>query len=289
MFREPCYDVRQLAAGLLVGSLRQMTHRLSLYGQSPPDIYSAQLGDGTQADLSQAIFPIVTQRQDGHFVPIGTGFFVAENGVFVTAAHVVQAVLDEQGNVTGPFGIFQFLSNDHYCIRPIHRATRHLVADVAVGVAIPMHHNTTGAPMPNKILTLAASPPVIGSPVCTYAYPKPDIQPGRPQVVRFYHGFFDGTLLEHYPHGRDKIVLPGPCFRTTMVIHGGTSGGPVIGSNGTVFAVNSTGFDDDHLSHVSCISEVLDLAIPDIVLPGSPIPRVTTLRELSEGGFVIRR
>ena len=266
-----------------------MTPQASFYGQAPSGLYSAQLGDETQADLSQAIFPIVTQRQDGLFVPIGTGFFVAENGIFVTAAHVVKAVLDEQDNATGPFGIFQFLPGNHFSVRPIHRATRHLVADVAVGVATPMHHNTTGMPMPNKILTLAASPPSIGSSVCTYAYPKPDIQPGKPQVVHFKSGFFDGSLLEHHPHGRDKVVLPGPCFRTTMVIHGGTSGGPVIGSNGAVFAVNSTGFDDDQLSYVTCISEVLDLAIPGVVLPGSPTPRITTLRELSEGGFVISR
>jgi V8-like Glu-specific endopeptidase len=36
---------------------------------------------------SHAIVPIVTQQQEGLFVAIGTGFFVAENGV-VTAAHV---------------------------------------------------------------------------------------------------------------------------------------------------------------------------------------------------------
>jgi len=143
--------------------------------------------------------------------------------------------------------------------------------------------------MPNKLLTLAASPPPVGSPVCTYAYPKTEVQPGKPQVVRFEPGFFDGLLLEHHPYGRDRVVLPGPCFRTTMVIHGGASGGPVIGPNGTVFAVNSTGFDADELSYVSCISEVLDLAIPGVVLPGSQIPRSTTLRELMEGGFVPSR
>lgn len=266
-----------------------MTDRPSLYGAAPSDLYSVQTDDGTQADLGQAIFPIVTQRQDGLFVAIGTGFFVAENGIFITAAHVVRAILDEQGNVTGPFGIFQFLSGGQYFIRPIHRATRHIVADVAVGVAMPTHHNTTGAPMPNKILTLATNPPPVGSLVCTYAYPKTDIQPGKPQVVQFNPGFFDGSLLEHHPHGRDNVILPGPCFRTTMVIHGGASGGPVIGSNGTVFAVNSTGFGEDKLSYVSCISETLDLAIPGVVLPGSLIPRVTTLRELSVGGFVISR
>ena len=131
-----------------------MTSQPSLYGQAPSGLYSAQLGDGTQADLSQAIFPIVTQWQDGLFVAIGTGFFVAENGIFVTAAHVVKAVLDEQDNATGPFGIFQFLSGNHFSVRPIHRATRHLVADVAVGVATPMHHSTTGAPMPKRFSRL---------------------------------------------------------------------------------------------------------------------------------------
>lgn len=269
--------------------LRPIARGRSLYGQAPPGRYSAQTADGAGADPDQAIFPIVTQKQDGLFVAIGTGFFVAENGIFVTAAHVVQAVVDEQGNATGPFGIFQFLPGDHYAVRPIHRATRHWVTDVAVGVAAPMHHKTTGAPMPNKVLTLAASPPSIGSSVCTYAYPKTHVQPGNPQVVQFEPGFFEGLLVEHHPQGRDRVVLPGPCFRTTMVIHGGASGGPVVGPNGTVFAVNSTGFEADELSYVSCISETLDLAIPDVVLPGSPTPRSTTLRELLERGFLLRR
>lgn len=266
-----------------------MPPRLPLFGQAKPGLYSGKTVDGDSVDLGHAIFPIVTQRNDGLFVAIGTGFFVAEQGIFITAAHVVEAVLDEQGKATGPFGIFQFLPGGTYYVRPIHRVTRHLVADVAVGIAAPMSHNLTGAPMPNKILALAAKPPKVGSSVATYAYPKTDIQPGKPQVVRFVSGFFDGTLLEHHPNGRDRVVLPGPCFRTSMVIHGGASGGPVVGADGKVFAVNSTGFDGDTLSYVSCISEALDLAITNVTLPGSPKPRTTTLRELSQLGFVLQR
>lgn len=150
-----------------------MSRRPPLYGQAPRGRYSARTGDGQKADLGHAIFPIVTQQQDGLFVAIGTGFFVSENGVFITAAHVVEAVLDEKGNAAGPFGIFQFLPGGHYYVRPIHRTTRHLVSDVAVGVAVPMSHNITGAPMPNKLLTLAARPPQVGSVVCTYPIPRP--------------------------------------------------------------------------------------------------------------------
>ena len=266
-----------------------MKRRHPLAGQAPANRYRANAGDGNDADLGHAIFPIVSQRVDGTFIAIGTGFFVAENGVFITAAHVVTAVLDDHGNVTGPFGLFQFLSGGQYYVRPIHRATRHLVADVAVGVAVPMHHKATGAPMPNKVLTLAAVPPPLASVVCTYAYPKTTVLSGKPQVVHFEPGYFDGTLLEHFPLGRDRVILPGPCFRTSMVIHGGASGGPVIGPNGSVFAVNSTGFDDDDVSYVSCISATLDLSIPDVIFPGDASPRTTTLRELTERGFANRR
>jgi hypothetical protein len=56
------------------------------------------------------------------------------------------------------FGLCQFLPGGQYHLRLIHRATRHLVADVAVGVAMPMHHKNSGTPMPNKVLALAAVP-----------------------------------------------------------------------------------------------------------------------------------
>ena len=71
-----------------------------------------------------------------------------------------------------------------------------------------------------------------------------------------------------------------------MVIHGGASGGPVVGLSGTVFGVNSTGFENDDVSFVSPISEIMDLRIPQIVMPGSPEPRTVTVRELKERGFV---
>src|SRR5688572_12506556 len=123
-----------------------------LFGQAPRGLYRAKAADGNPADPGLAIFPIVTQEPNGVFEFIGAGFFIAENGVFVTAAHVVEAVLDSSGNPTGPFGLFQFLPGGQYYVRPIHRATLHSLADLAVGVATPMHHKTTGKPMPNKVL-----------------------------------------------------------------------------------------------------------------------------------------
>jgi hypothetical protein len=53
-----------------------------------------------------------------------------------------------------------------------------------------------------------------------------------------------------------------------MEIHGGASGGPVVGKSGRVFALNSTGWDGvSDVSFVSLVEEILRLAIPFIKLP----------------------
>jgi hypothetical protein len=260
-----------------------------LLGEAPKGAYQFHTDDGALGDPSEAVFPILSQDAKGIFSLIGTGFFIAENGIFVTAAHVISAVLDEHDNPTGPLGLFQFSPGGKYYPRPIHCATRHPVADVAVGVAWPMHHNQTGHPLPNKLLSLSTSAPGLGTVVSTYAYPKTTIQRGSPQVIHFEPAFFDGQVVEHFPNGRDRAVLPGACFQTSMVIHGGASGGPVLGPNGAVFGVNSTGFENEAVSFVSCISQILELGIPDVVVPGSHRPRLVTVRELCEMKFVLSK
>lgn len=249
--------------------------------------YQVQAGDGRLASPDEAIFPIVSQRADGTFIAIGTGFFIAEHGIFATASHVVQEVLDGQGKSTGPFGLFQFSPGNMYVVRPILRATRHTVADVAVGVAAPMHNTKTGEPLRNKILTLAKDTPQEGSRACTFAYPKTEVIPGKPQTVRFTPGFFEGRVQRHYPDGRDTIMLPGPCYETSLVLHGAASGGPVFNEAGRVFAVNSTGYGASPVSFVACISSALDLSLDNLTLPGDLAPRPVQVKELASKGFVV--
>lgn len=124
----------------------------------------------------------------------GTGFFIAENGIFVTAKHVVTSVFDTHGVPRQPLVILQFGPGNTYYQRPVNMATHHAVADVAVGVAWPMRHNTTGQPLANKLLRLSTTPPPIGEVVATYAYPKTTILHGTPQQVHLEPTFFEGRL-----------------------------------------------------------------------------------------------
>ncbi len=86
--------------------------------------------------------------------------------------------------------------------------------------------------------------------------------------------------MEYLPEGRDRVMLPGPCYRSDMVIHHGASGGPVAGPSGSVFGVNVTGFDGTDDSYISRIDELLSLEID--LGEGERI----TIQELADQGAV---
>jgi hypothetical protein len=76
--------------------------------------------------------------------------------------------------------------------------------------------------------------------------------------------YFEGCITKLYRNGRDKTLLSGPCYETSMQIYGGSSGGPVFGPSGRVIGVNSTGYDDFPVSHFVPVSEIVDISISGV-------------------------
>lgn len=239
-----------------------------LGGEAPADRFGFNTGEGEKVDGSGAIFPIIKVEFTGEMDFLGTGFFIANNGLFVTARHVIEAVFDPKSNQPrSGISIIHLPGDGTYFIRPILRGGLHRIEDLAVGVVAPMIRNSDGAPLKNKILNLNLNDVAIGSHVMTFAYPRSkrfEMETG--QAFNAVSNFYDGRIIEHFPKGRDRIMLPGACYRTDMAIHHGASGGPVFSSDGRVFALNSTGYDGTQDSYVSSIGGVLDLEIDDIGL-----------------------
>ncbi len=256
-------------------------------GEAKPDAFKVVSLDGAAGNPYDAIFPIVSQKPDGTFISIGTGFFVTQNGVFITAAHVINEVI-ANGSAKAPLGLFQFLDGC-YVLRPIAQSTIHPLFDLAIGVASPMTHNVTGLPLANSLLTISRNQVNVGSLTHTFAFPETRIEYGEKQIVEFHPGYYEGIVTDYFPNGRDAVILPGPCYQTSAVVRGGSSGGPVFNASGSVFGVNSTAFGEDHLSFVSCITSILDLAIDGVLMPGESASRRVSIRELCDGGFVIVR
>lgn len=141
-----------------------------LPGEADPGAYGLTTGDGAPIQPNCGIFPIVRYDKENRIHLLGTGFFITMNGLFVTAKHVLKDPLDPQGNQLYPISIIQFLPEGGFLQRPIPRCTFHKRADIAVGVAAPMHRN--GNPLTNHVLTLNREPPPLGTKIVTCAYPK---------------------------------------------------------------------------------------------------------------------
>lgn len=236
----------------------------------------------TNGNPMEAIIPIFKQLNGHELKLIGTGFFISVNGLIVSAKHVFRDVIDDKDQKqTAPIGIIQFLPGSSWEFRPLLRCTTHDTADIGVAVAAPMAHNVTKKALMNKILTLSDKEFSIGDTVHTYAYPATRIVQSEKQIVHVQADYFAGMITDVFPNGRDRVLLPGPCYQTSMTIHGGASGGPVFNSRGKVCGINSTGVDGcPDISFVTRIHEALNLKLTGIKFsPDSPTGD-TSVREL---------
>ena len=248
-----------------------------------------ELVDGNKKKVSDidAIFPILKEINPAEWELIGTGFFITDNGIFVSAKHVFMDVMDKNGKQKYPIFILQKLPDKQIIQRNVRYCSTNDVADVGIGVLDQLKNDSTGELIQNKIITLAPVAPDLGETIVTFAYPRHN------KIIEydsfgyiFLPDFYDGKLEEYYINGRDQVKLPAPCYRTTINIHGGASGGPVFGPSGHAFGVNSTSFNSaPDISFVSRINEILSLRVNDISIYGSK-PESTTIFELAKRGFV---
>ena len=249
------------------------------FGRTPDGICRLRDEDGTVGEPGEVIFPIFVKESERKLRAVGTGFYIGGGGLFATAAHVLNESLDDRGNFTTGMWILHRFSNKIYW-RPIIQTTTHPLTDVAIGYGSAMKHNITGELLGNKVVALSAFMPLPFENISTFAYPETQVT-GEPQDIDMYSGWYQGRLLETLPRAGDRVMLPGPCYRTSIVVHGGASGGPVFDRRGKVFAVNSTGFHADTVSYVSCVSSVFDLHVQGIH-PDTNVTGSMTVRQLAE-------
>lgn len=149
-----------------------------------------------------------------------------------------------------------------------------------------MTSKSSGAALTNPVVTLTLVPPDINARIVTFAYPKhANLIEEDLQKINFGPTYYDGNLIEYFANGRDKVMLPGPCYRTSIVIHGGASGGPVFSPSGDVFGINSTGYGDEDISFVTRLYEITELTIDGVTI-GDGKERSVEVTELIQGGHI---
>lgn len=244
--------------------------------------YAAIADLGYKLDANNAIFPIVLKSEDGKKLSVvGTGFFVGPD-IILTAHHIFE------GHDPARIACLQILNEcGEYIFRQFRQVIPHKKSDVVLCQLHPMRNGKHGIDLGNHVLRIGGSVPLLKTKLTTYAYP--DVFARRYKGVQHmsiapHH--YDGEVLDIFPVQRDRVMLNFPCLRTSIHLHGGASGGPVISvATGTVVGINTSSFSGaTNESYVALIHPILDMPIPNVDYLGR-ISVPTTLRELSLRGL----
>jgi S1-C subfamily serine protease len=226
------------------------------------------------ADLLKAIFPIVKQDiVSKKFQLFGTGFFIGDQGLFMTAKHVLRGFVEKDSD-RNPINIFPLLQDSEFPLRSIKKVFWKSNSDVAVAFL-------DETKCKNDFLKLSSTPCRKGDLVYTYAFPASQIeQLGESPDILPSLDIFSGILEEAYPQGRDKRMLPNPCWKTNLPIHAGASGGPVFNQEGKVIGLTNSSLNiDPSCSFISTLEHIMNLKISDIHIPGFD-KKIFSLKEL---------
>lgn len=181
-------------------------------------------------NIKNSIFPIFFESIQGNTKKIGvtgTGFFIDDQGHFLTALHVVTGIPDNasihfRGNIPNS------VTNPAIVLTEVYRDP---IRDIFLGKI-----NNAGQPAVNYSLTK----PKIGKSVCLSGYPlakltyNPDNSLNISAVRQYWQPTF---IIDEITFVKNEINYIG--FMTQDTSLNGMSGGPVFDKDGIVFGVNT--------------------------------------------------
>ena len=185
--------------------------------------------------FERSVFPIFQRLSDGTSVLAGTGVFVAPDGVFASAAHVFEIDV----NPGDGFSVL-FVDSDE----EIHELDLECVKvrpeekDIALGKIIM-------GKLDHPVVSIMELLPEVNEVMASFAYSHtlvhlPEEQDGELiQRIRIRNHWEMGKVEEVSHEGFWQT--PGPAFRSSILVEGRASGGPVFNSNGFVVGINSRG------------------------------------------------
>ncbi len=246
------------------------------------------------------IAPIWKVSLGGAAELIGTGFWVSEKGHLITARHVIEENIGPDGIDVGPIYAMQALADGTAIPRVLIKTDMHKTFDLALS-------ETRGADaIPTWSFPMTLDEPRLGDPVLTYAFvpitktfdeDDPGFSTHRfegilriPELAITYDFSFatsatQGTVSAIFETARDQVMLPFPCFQSTIPIYGANSGGPVFDQYGRVCGINCSSYEGQDISFHVPLRGILTLRARDIeIVPEDPFPRTRFIIELGMAG-----
>ncbi|MGS2724941.1 S1 family peptidase [Porticoccus sp. GXU_MW_L64] len=229
----------------------------------------------------KCIFPIFQRKIDRESVLAGTGFFIAPTGIFISASHVFEINYDEGDTYWVLYidseGREHDLDFSEIMIRPEGR-------DIALG-------QVAMGDLDHPIVSIMELQPEINEVMASFAFSHTLIheieEQNGEEIQRIqYRNHWELGKVEEVSH-TGFWQTPGPAFRSTILVEGRASGGPVFNSNGFVVGVNCRGMSPDGAVPYSTASSLKGIRDLEIMgesirerrknIDNKPIARVTRI------------
>lgn len=266
----------------------------NLGGEAHPNTWHFSAQHGPLPNPVGHTFPLLTHDAVGAWRLIGTGFYVSGDGLFVTAKHVIEDVLDGDQQVL-PLAIMHLrcesglFGPQEYLMRPVMQCWLGDNADVALGATAHTTNRATGGVLSHWSWPMSWTTPAIGEAAATYAFPNHSItQTESGQLFRFRPDLYRGRIQE-VGDFRDRVLVPYPYMHVNFRIHHAASGGPVVGAKGGVVGVSCRFMDPAGPGVVAQIRCLQDAFLDDVVLLGETASRRVVFSELVSAGAVTAR
>lgn len=231
-----------------------------------------------------ALLSMVFRDETGDHT-LGSAVLVAP-GIAICAQHVVAEY--EQALKAGHCALI--------CGGPaLHGATLWIVAAVSnvPDSDLAVLYMTLASVMPPQnqfiVAHLTTRTPAIGELVALYGLPahaKTSFPVDGSASIPVSARYTSGRVLEVHLDGRDKVMMPGPCFAVACSAFGGMSGGPVFDEDGFLIGIVSTSYDgEDPIAYVSQLWPVFALRTYPVWPSQRPFPGLSFI-ELSKMGLI---
>ncbi|MGA1859173.1 serine protease [Azospirillum sp. 11R-A] len=260
-------------------------------------------------ETQTGVLPLVHVK-NGVIRPLGTCFSITNDGLCMTARHVIEEGVQAPDGISykdldekedGYFGAL-YISSEEHPENPDHILGGFLPMDKVYfcnGLDIALFklklpvNELTGEMLRFPLHQLRLSLPGVGEPFFSLGYRTMDWQKGMVENgydVSHKYSASRGQVEELHAGGRDRSMLPYPCFRTSARLDGGMSGGPLVDNFGRVFGVVCSSFgtasDDGYISYASLIGPAMAMTLEVADEVGGEV-RKAFLWELVEGGAIL--
>ena len=208
--------------------------------------------------------PIGFLSEDSRISLLATAFcisptFKSGDVIFATAKHVFTDIID--GLAVQPFiALPQSKENLKSLVGiPIRRAyCAEMYADVALFVVNPKRDAPSIESEP-AMLRLTFGPPRVGEHCLALGFPQ------NREAIDYRLAASNGVIEELHERRRDSAVVSYPSFRVGANYAPAMSGGPILGVDGRVIGIVSTGWDTgnpvDAFSYGATIGSILELKL----------------------------